>query len=69
MGVPFPHVNDGSVFMNREGLLPEQPVGYYREYVHPTAGIDGPGRQRLVIGGGGETYYTPDHYKSFIRIR
>ena len=45
-GVKHPHRNDGSVFGNREGLLPEQPRGYYREYVHPTRGISGPGPQR-----------------------
>jgi len=65
-GVKFPHRNDGTVFHNREGLLPAKPPGYYTEYVHPTPGVGGPGAQRVVIGKGGEIYYTPDHYKSFI---
>lgn len=67
-GVPFPHKNDGSVFTNKEGLLPKKPFGYYREYVHPTPGVSGPGPQRVIIGNGGEIYYTPDHYKTFIPV-
>ncbi len=67
-GEKFPHRNDGAVFGNREGLLPRQPRGYYREYVHPTEGITGPGPQRLVVGSDGDWWYTPDHYASFIRL-
>ena len=63
------HRNDGSVFQNRERRLPDQPRGYYREYVHPTPGVRGPGAQRLVIGRDGDVWYTPDHYESFERIR
>lgn len=68
-GQSFPHRNDGSVFGNREQLLPTQPSGYYREFVHPTPGIGGPGGQRVVVGHAGEVYYTPDHYKSFVRVK
>ena len=64
-----PHDNDGGVFGNREGLLPQQARGYYREYVVRTPGIRHAGPQRLVIGEGGEAYYTHDHYASFVRIR
>lgn len=67
-GGTFPHRNDGSVFGNREGLLPARPNGYYREYVHPTPGVNGPGAQRIVQGQGGELYYTPDHYQTFIPL-
>ncbi|WP_407082811.1 ribonuclease domain-containing protein [Pseudomonas germanica] len=42
---------------------------YYTEYVHPTPGIAGPGPQRIVVGKGGEMYYTADHYKTFIPIK
>ena len=59
------HRNDGSVFKNKEGLLPPKPKGYYREYVHPTPGVSGAGQRRVVIGQGGEMYYTSDHYKTF----
>lgn len=64
----YPHRNDGSEFKNRGQDLPIKPSGYYTEYVHPTPGFESPGPQRIVIGRGGETYYTPDHYKTFIRI-
>ncbi|WP_336984761.1 VENN motif pre-toxin domain-containing protein, partial [Cedecea sp. VD21] len=71
----YPHKNDGSTFQNRPdrvtgetGLPPKQP-GYYKEYVHPTPGISGPGPQRIVVGQQGEAYYTNDHYKTFIKIK
>jgi ribonuclease T1 len=60
--------HDGSVFQNRERRLPQKPAGYYREFVHPTPGLDGPGPQRIVRGQNGETYYTPDHYRTFQRL-
>ena len=60
--------NDGSVFQNRERRLPRQAAGYYKEYVHPTPGLRGPGPQRIVVGARGETYYTPDHYRTFQRL-
>lgn len=68
-GQHYPHRDDGTVFSNRERRLPQRPPGYYREYVHPTAGIPGPGPQRVVIGSGGEVYYTPDHYQSFQQVK
>jgi len=55
-------------FRNREGLLPKKPDKYYEEFVHPTLGVKGAGSQRIVRGKGGELYYTPDHYKSFIPL-
>ncbi len=64
-----PHPNDGSIFRNRERLLPQKPQGYYREYVIRTPGIGHAGPQRLVIGQEGEVYYTSDHYQSFKRIK
>ncbi|MEZ4268725.1 MAG: ribonuclease domain-containing protein [Myxococcota bacterium] len=67
-GRRYPSRNDGSVFQNREQRLPKRPAGYYREYVHPTEGVRGPGPQRIVRGEGGEWYYTPDHYGSFIPL-
>jgi ribonuclease T1 len=64
----LPHDEDGGVFQNREGLLPEQQLGYYREYTVETPGSPDRGARRLVIGEGGETYYTDDHYASFEEI-
>lgn len=68
-GESDPHRNDGGVFQNREGLLPDRSRGHYREYVVRTPGISHAGPQRLVIGADGEVYYTHDHYRSFQRIR
>ncbi len=68
-GESDPHRNDGGVFQNREGLLPARSRGYYREYVVRTPGISHAGPQRLVLGSGGEVFYTHDHYRSFRRLR
>ncbi|MEL1264659.1 ribonuclease domain-containing protein [Pseudoxanthomonas putridarboris] len=69
-GGPFPHRQDGSVFGNREGRLPRQPNGYYREYTVETPGLDHRGARRIVTGGQPprEYYYTDDHYESFRRF-
>lgn len=67
-GGPFAHDQDGTTFSNREGLLPQQPDGYYKEYTCETPGSDDRGARRLVVGSGGETYYTADHYESFTQI-
>ncbi|WP_175517936.1 polymorphic toxin-type HINT domain-containing protein [Thiothrix caldifontis] len=67
-GEKFPHRNDGSIFKNKEGLLPKKPEGYYTEYVHPTPNVNGPGPQRIITGAGGDAYYTADHYGTFIPI-
>lgn len=64
----LPYAEDGQTFQNREGLLPSQPIGYYREYTVETPGSPDRGARRLVIGEAGETYYTADHYASFTRI-
>jgi ribonuclease T1 len=66
----LPYSRDGITFGNREGLLPAKPEGYYKEYtVSPAEGAKGRGAERLVVGGNGEVYYTPDHYGSFTRIQ
>lgn len=67
-GGPFPEDRDGVTFENREDLLPDHPVGYYKEYTVPTPGSDDRGARRIVVGEGGEYYYTGDHYRSFSRI-
>jgi ribonuclease T1 len=68
-GGPFPYSRDGTVFGNRERLLPAQARGYYREYTVVTPGSRDRGARRIVAGAGGEYYYTDDHYDSFRRIR
>ena len=72
-GGPFPYQKDGTVFGNRERLLPARPRGHYREYTVPTAGAGNRGARRIVCGGTPPTapvacYYTADHYASFVRI-
>lgn len=67
-GGPFPYQRDGTVFHNREGVLPERSRGYYREYTVKTPGAKDRGARRIVAGQGGEFYYTGDHYRSFRRI-
>ncbi len=67
-GGPFPYRKDGSEFSNREGRLPQQGPGYYREYTVETAGSPDRGARRIVSGRPGEIYYTRDHYQTFIRL-
>lgn len=65
---PFPYDRDGVTFENREGILPSQGSGYYREYTVPTPGSDDRGARRIVGGDEGDRYYTEDHYASFRQI-
>ena len=66
---PYPH-KDGTTFYNREGRLPTQSQGYYREYTVPTPGVSHRGARRIVTGGHPPTVYylTVDHYDSFRRL-
>lgn len=72
-GGPFPYQKDGSVFGNRERLLPARARGQYLEYTVPTPGVADRGARRIVCGGlppqrPQACYYTDDHYASFRRI-
>ena len=72
-GGPFPYSKDGTVFGNRERLLPARERGHYREYTVPTPGSRDRGARRIVCGGlppaqPEACYYTSDHYSSFQRI-
>ncbi|NLU65969.1 ribonuclease [Streptomyces sp. HNM0574] len=65
-GGPYPYPQDGTVFQNREGILPDQNEGYYHEYTVETPGSDDRGARRIVTGDKEqEDYYTADHYESF----
>ena len=72
-GGPFPYEKDGSVFGNRERILPREPRGFYREYTVPTPWARDRGARRIICGGQevrnpDVCYYTQDHYASFRRI-
>jgi len=69
-GGPFRYEKDGTVFGNRERLLPTAKRGYYREYTVPTPGLNHRGARRIVCGGQkprmpDACYYTEHHYSSF----
>ena len=71
-GGPFPYEKDGTVFGNRERLLPAEKRGYYREYTVKTPGSRDRGARRIVCGGPQRVphacFYTADHYASFRKI-
>lgn len=67
-GGPFPYSKDGSTFSNREGILPSQPKGFYREYTVETPGSDDRGARRIIGGRDGSRFYTDDHYASFREV-
>jgi ribonuclease T1 len=72
-GGPFRFEKDGTVFGNRERLLPRQSRGFYREYTVPTPGLSHRGARRIVCGGWqpqrpDACYYSADHYASFKMI-
>jgi ribonuclease T1 len=65
-GGPYPYSQDGTVFSNREGVLPSEPSGYYHEYTVITPGSSTRGARRIVTGEETqEDYYTSDHYATF----
>jgi len=68
----FPH-DDGAVFGNREGHLPDRARSYYREYTVITPGAHNRATRRIVTGGSPVTdpreyFYTADHYDSFCLV-
>jgi ribonuclease T1 len=72
-GGPFKYNKDGTVFGNREKILPARPRGYYREYTVRTPGVSSRGARRIVCGGQqprapDACFYTDDHYGSFRQI-
>ncbi|MGC5341416.1 ribonuclease domain-containing protein [Streptomyces sp. DT24] len=68
-GGPFPYPQDGTVFQNRERVLPRQNSGYYHEYTVITPGSRDRGARRIVTGERSEEdYWTADHYETFALV-
>ena len=72
-GGPVRYDKDGTVFGNRERILPANNRGYYREYTVRTPGEQSRGARRIICGGLKPTtpdacYYTDNHYASFRKI-
>jgi ribonuclease T1 len=64
----------GRTFQNRERRLPlkdraGKPIRYREWDVNPKVRGKNRGPERLVTGSDGSAYYTPDHYRTFIKIR
>jgi ribonuclease T1 len=64
----------GRTFQNRERRLPARdkqgkPIRYREWDVNPKVRGKNRGPERLVTGSDGSAYYTPDHYRTFIKIR
>ena len=70
-GGPYPNAKDGTIFSNREHVLPKHPRGFYREYTVRTPGSRNRGARRIVCGGKQQLtcYYTGDHYATFKMIK
>ncbi|WSK23820.1 ribonuclease [Streptomyces sp. NBC_01298] len=64
-GGPYQYRQDGTVFGNFEKVLPQKKRGYYHEFTVRTPGERDRGARRIVTGGGGEFFYTDDHYETF----
>ncbi|MDD9376760.1 ribonuclease [Streptomyces sp. ZAF1911] len=64
-GGPYQYRQDGTVFGNFEKVLPQKKRGYYHEFTVKTPGERDRGARRIVTGGGGEFFYTDDHYETF----
>lgn len=68
-GGPYKYDQDDKTFQNREGILPSQKKGYYREYTVVTPGSGDRGARRIIGGREGDRYWTDDHYDSFRQIQ
>ena len=67
-GPPYPYRQDGESFSNREARLPKRERGWWHEYTVETPGSPDRGARRLLVGKDGETWYTADHYRTFVRL-
>ena len=67
-GGPFPYSQDGQTFSNREGILPKEKSGFYREYTVKKPGSSDRGPWRIIGGQDGSRFWTEDHYASFREV-
>lgn len=68
-GEPTQVAANGGIYKNiGPGFLPIQPPGYYTEVYIPTDS-GAAGTERLIYGQGGDVWYSPDHYYTFVRIK
>ncbi len=68
-GGPFKYTEDGQTFDNREGILPKQKNGYYKEYTVKAGSSGDRGPLRIIGGRSGDLYWTSDHYAHFQQIK
>jgi ribonuclease T1 len=71
---PMPGYVGGTVFSNREKILPEEdsvgnPVQYQEWDVNPKIPGQNRGTERIVTGSDGRSWYTNDHYQTFTQIK
>jgi guanyl-specific ribonuclease Sa len=64
----------GREFRNRERQLPERdtggkPIDYQEWDVHPKIEGQNRGTERIVTGSDGRSWYTRDHYRTFMEIK
>ncbi|MGN6530959.1 MAG: ribonuclease domain-containing protein [Ginsengibacter sp.] len=64
----------GSVFSNREKILPQvdssgNSIQYQEWDVNPKIAGQNRGTERIVTGSDGRSWYTADHYQTFIEIK
>jgi guanyl-specific ribonuclease Sa len=71
---PMPGYVGGSVFSNREKILPQEdnagnPIQYQEWDVNPKIPGQNRGTERIVTGSDGRSWYTNDHYQTFTEIK
>ena len=71
---PMPGYVGGSVFSNREKILPQEdnagnPIQYQEWDVNPKIQGQNRGTERIVTGSDGRSWYTNDHYQTFTEIK
>ncbi|PWK27094.1 ribonuclease [Arcicella aurantiaca] len=73
-GVAIDGYVGGRKFGNYEGLLPKNDasgkrINYQEWDVNPKVNGKNRGTERLITGSDGKSYYTNDHYRSFVEVR